>query len=51
MEIEREGMLLEIRIKGESVKERMGTKEMQKSELDKLGKEWTWEMKELSGKW
>ena len=33
MEIEREGLLLEIRIKGESVKERMGTKEMQKSEL------------------
>lgn len=51
MEIERKGLLLEIRIKGKSVKERMGTKEKGKSELGKLGKELTWEMKELSGKW
>lgn len=50
MEIEREGLLLEIRIKVKSVKERVGTKEMGKSELDKLGKERTWETKELSGK-
>ena len=32
------------------MKERMGTKEKGKSELGKLGKELTWEMKELSGK-
>lgn len=38
MEIEREGLLLEIsKGKVKSVKERMGTKEMGKSELDKLG--------------